>query len=84
MPFKEGVISKEALKLESIYDAVDKVSISKNDAIKIIGRTKLERLVDRGLIRVEKSSSNNQHAKWKCNASDVLRNIENYDYGTDF
>lgn len=75
MPFPHGVISKEAYKLESIYSAANEVLISKNTATKLLGRARLESLVDRGLIEMNKPS-NHQHGRWQCNAADVLRYVE--------
>ena len=44
---------------------------SKNMAAAIVGRTRLERLVAEGRIRMEKKN-NVQNGKWMCNAGDVI------------
>lgn len=41
-------------------------------AVIVGGKSKLEDLVGKGLIRAEKPTMH-QHGKWMCNASDVLR-----------
>lgn len=59
--------------LNAIYAATRGLTFSKNMAAAIVGgRYKLERLVGERKIKAEKSSLN-QHGKWQCNASDVLR-----------
>lgn len=48
------------------------ITFSKSTAMKFIGsRTKLERLVAEGKIRMDKVSEA-QNGKWRCNAGDVL------------
>jgi hypothetical protein len=59
--------------LNAIFAATKEITFSKNMAASIVGgRYKLERLVGERKIKAEKSSLN-QHGKWRCNASDVLR-----------
>ncbi len=48
------------------------ITFSKNTAMKLVGsRTRLERLVAEGKIRME-SKGEAQNSKWKLNAGDVL------------
>lgn len=48
------------------------ITFSKNTASKLVGsRTRLERLVAEGKIRMEMKSEA-QNGKWNCNAGDVL------------
>ena len=48
------------------------ITFSKNTAMKLIGsRSKLERLVAEGKIRME-SKGDAQNSKWQLNAGDVL------------
>lgn len=62
-----------SVRLDSIYHAVRELNFSKSMATTIIGsRAKLEELVARGYVRMEKPTGH-QHGKWLCNASDVLR-----------
>lgn len=71
-----------ANELGMIYDATDKVTFSKTMAASIVGgRRRLEELVGRGKINVSKPTEH-QHGKWRCKASDVLRNAfsTNYQY----
>lgn len=60
-----------------IYDATSDVYFSKNMASAIVGgRRRLEELVGRGKIHADKVT-HHQHGKWRCRASDVLRNAYN-------
>lgn len=60
-----------------IYDATSEVYFSKNMAASIVGgHRRLEELVGRGKIQADKPTSH-QHGKWRCRASDVLRNAYN-------
>lgn len=51
-----------------------KFAFSKRDAMEIIPRARLERLVNDGKIRFyeDDSESNAQNKKWKLNAGDVI------------
>lgn len=60
--------------LTNIYGSTRNLFFSKNMAAAIVGgRSRLERLVDRGIIR-KNEKSEHQHGKWMCSATDVLRN----------
>lgn len=53
------------------------VVFSKTTAAKLVGgRGKLGKLIERGLVRVEKKASGKQNGKWYCNGGDVIRNIK--------
>ena len=64
--------------LELLHIVFDKFQIkfSKREAAKIVGgEYRLERLVERGKVRMEKPSSK-QNGKWFCNGLDVIRNAK--------
>lgn len=64
---------------ELLYITKD-VYFSKNTAAMIVGgRRRLEELVGRGKIQADKPTSH-QHGKWRCKASDVLRNAYSKEY----
>lgn len=53
------------------------VVFSKTSAAKLVGgRGKLGKLIERGLVRVEKKASGKQNGKWYCNGGDVIRNMK--------
>lgn len=53
------------------------VVFSKTTAAKLVGgRGKLGKLIERGLVRVEKKASGKQNGKWYCNGGDVIRNMK--------
>lgn len=52
---------------------LERLKISKNEAIKLIGRERLERCVGQGRIRRERPNTESQHGRWYCNAADVVR-----------
>ena len=53
-----------------------KIRFSKREAAKIVGgEYRLERLVERGEIRMSKPTAK-QNGKWFCNGFDVLRNVK--------
>lgn len=52
------------------------ITFSKNTAMKLVGsRTRLERLVAEGKIRMERKGDA-QNSKWQLNAGDVLQNAK--------
>lgn len=54
-----------------------KIVFSKATAAKLVGgRGRLGKLIERGLVRVEKKASGKQNGKWYCNGGDVIRNIK--------
>lgn len=54
-----------------------KIMFSKTTAAKLVGgRGKLGKLIERGLVRVEKKASGKQNGKWYCNGGDVIRNMK--------
>lgn len=64
--------------LDLIRMVFDKYQIkfSKREAAKIVGgEYRLERLVEKGEIRMHKPTAK-QNGKWYCNGFDVLRNIK--------
>lgn len=51
-----------------------KIVFSKTPAARLVGgRGKLGKLIERGLVRVEKKASGKQNGKWYCNGGDVIR-----------
>ena len=65
--------------LDAIPLALNKHGIvfSKTTAAKLVGgRTKLGKLIERGMIRVEKKAAGTQNGKWYCNGGDVIKNIK--------
>lgn len=53
------------------------VMFSKTVAAKLVGgRGKLGKLIERGLVRVEKKATGKQNGKWYCNGGDVIENME--------
>ena len=53
------------------------VVFSKTTAAKLVGgRGKLGKLIERGLVRVEKKASGKQNGKWYCNGGDVIRHMK--------
>lgn len=53
------------------------VVFSKTTAAKLVGgRGKLGKLIERGLVGVEKKASGKQNGKWYCNGGDVIRNMK--------
>lgn len=54
-----------------------KIVFSKTTAAKLVGgHGRLGKLIERGLVRVEKKASGKQNGKWYCNGGDVIRNIK--------
>jgi hypothetical protein len=54
-----------------------KIVFSKTTAAKLVGgRSRLGKLIERGLVRVEKKASGKQNGKWYCNGGDVIRNMK--------
>lgn len=52
------------------------IKFSKREAAKIVGgEYRLERLVEKGEIRMDKPTAK-QNGKWFCNGFDVLRNVK--------
>lgn len=77
---KESYNEKLANDLGRIFDATNEVYFSKNTAAMIVGgRRRLEELVGRGKIQADKPTGH-QHGKWRCKASDVLRNAYSTNY----
>lgn len=74
---KKEPLNVEAIQLENIYLAMEKVTFSKDTAATIVGGLKkLTTLIAEGKIHVEKGK-NVQNSKWKCNAAQVLRHCRN-------
>lgn len=80
MTTAERYNEKLADEINRIYDATRELTFSKTMSAAIVGgRRKLEDLVGRGKIAVDKPTAH-QHGKWQCRASDVLRYAYSEDY----
>ena len=65
-------VNREKILLENIFAVMAGYTFSKTQAEEIVGRGKLERLIEKGDIECEKRSGG-QNGKWFCNAEQVLR-----------
>lgn len=66
-------LEKYELKLEAIFRTTNNKTFSLTESTEIVGgESRFWDLVGKGMIRAEKSG-NRQNARWRCNASDVLR-----------
>lgn len=80
MAASERYNEKLANEINRIYDATRELTFSKTMSAAIVGgRRRLEDLVGRGKIAVDKPTAH-QHGKWQCRASDVLRYAYSEDY----
>lgn len=71
-------IDRDAVMLENILAAAEGLTLSKSEAVAIVGGNgTLRRLVAEGKIRAEKRT-NAQNGKWWCNAADVFRHCKNF------
>ena len=77
-PYRAPYINDPRYHLDLIIMVFDKYQIkfSKREAAKIVGgEYRLERLVEKGEIRMEKPTAK-QNGKWFCNGADVIRNAK--------
>lgn len=53
------------------------VTFSKNTSAKLVGgRTRLEKMIAVGKIRMSVTTPDKPHSRWACNAADVISNIK--------
>lgn len=80
MTTAERYNEKLADEINRIYAATKVLTFSKTMSAAIVGgRRKLEDLVGRGKIAVEKPTAH-QHGIWRCKADDVLRYAYSEEY----
>ncbi len=71
-------LNRPEYRLELIPTTLDRLGVvfSKTVAARIVGgRGKLSKLIEQGMVRVQKKASK-QNGKWYCNGGDVIRHIK--------